>query len=130
MSTQPPVTTNNQAPAKAPLVPPEERFWQHSSPHHEAPLAGVGSFTLHGLAAALAVVIGIIASFLGLGHRQQSLPVETVQLDAGGGGNPEGKGDGRGEGSTSEAATPEGTATNPEPKEPTPQVRPTLKDPT
>jgi len=33
-------------------LPPEERFWQHYSPHHEAPLAGVGSFTLHGLAAA------------------------------------------------------------------------------
>ncbi|HYT89761.1 MAG TPA: hypothetical protein VEL76_13720 [Gemmataceae bacterium] len=47
--TQPAATTEKKAAAQQPLVPPEERFWQRYSPHHEAPLSGAGSLTLHAL---------------------------------------------------------------------------------
>ena len=32
-----------------PLIPPDERFWQRYSPHHEFPLSSVASLALHGL---------------------------------------------------------------------------------
>jgi hypothetical protein len=37
-----------------PLFPPDERFWQRYSPHHELSLAGMTSFFMHGL------VIGVM----------------------------------------------------------------------
>ena len=27
-------------------VPPEEKFWKHYSPHHEAPVSGVSSMAV------------------------------------------------------------------------------------
>jgi hypothetical protein len=60
-------------------VPPEERFWQHYSPHGELPLSGVGSLVLH------LVIIGMMlfwACYLALFFTRPpaAIPVEPVQL--------------------------------------------------
>src|SRR5262249_55367587 len=38
MPPHPPTPSPNKAPAAPPRQPPEEKFWQHYSPHHEFPL--------------------------------------------------------------------------------------------
>src|SRR5438067_9637644 len=71
---------------KKALTPPEERFWQRYSPHHEAPLSGVGSFVLHGL------VLGIlILGYTLLNQRREAesnrlVTMDVVQLEGGGSG--------------------------------------------
>jgi hypothetical protein len=51
------MTQNLPAPRRndRPILP-QEKFWQHYSPHHEAPLSGVMSFGLHLLVIALAIL--------------------------------------------------------------------------
>jgi hypothetical protein len=82
------------APAKGPAspgpVPPDEKFWQRYSPHHEAPLSGVGSFTIHVLAVAFVLFMIFVAPRFASSHRP---PVEAVQLDYGGGGGRKGGSD-------------------------------------
>jgi hypothetical protein len=132
MATTQPAATNNKArpdDERATPVPPEERFWQHYSPHHEAPLAGVGSLTLHGLAFVLIALVGLLAYYLGIGNRAQSLPVEAVAFDAGGGGNPQGEGKGPADVPLNEAAKADGTATNPNPATAPEEAKVELKDP-
>src|SRR5439155_5564489 len=86
------------------LLPPEERFWQRYSPHHEAPLSGVGSFVVHGL------VIGVlILGYMLLNQRREAEANRPVTMDvvelAGGGSGFEGGG---GEPGTKAAATKSG----------------------
>ena len=61
-----------------PPQPPEERFWQRYSPHHELPLSGAGSFALHlvVLGVLLLFLVGIIPNWLGTA--KHALPVEAV----------------------------------------------------
>ena len=84
---------------KQPLV--EERFWRRYSPHGELPLSGAGSFALH------AQVVGglVLMGFLGLWFTRPSrpLPIESVQVARGGGGNPAGVEGNRGLGHGPEA---------------------------
>ena len=94
-------------------VPPEEQFWQRYSPHGEAPLSLAGSVALHtlGLGAALLLII-YIASILS--NTTQSLPVEPVRLDLGGGGGKKtGIGDDKGIGKAREDLGPQDTEPQP-----------------
>ena len=82
--------SNTSAPQKAagPIlsrVPPDEQFWRRYSPHGEAPLSIAGSIALHtlGLGAALLAIFYLASLF---SPSTQSLPVEPVRLDIGGGG--------------------------------------------
>src|SRR5579871_5912480 len=90
MSTQP--SGNNQPPHPdtGTLIPPEEKFWQRYSPHHEFPLSSVASLCLYGLAVLLAWAVVVFA--MKRGEDYASLPVEPITI-AGGGGNVEGSGD-------------------------------------
>jgi hypothetical protein len=134
MASQPPTvaTTNNgnRPPAK-PLVPPDEQFWERYSPHHEAPLSGMGSFALHFAIAGFLILAGYLG-WLGLGNHRDALPADVVSLDSGGsGGDRHGQGDGPGDGSlnnkeVADTIKPDQPQTSTEPK---PQ-RVDLKDPT
>ncbi|HTU22732.1 MAG TPA: hypothetical protein VMG10_32125 [Gemmataceae bacterium] len=82
--------------ARTDLVPPDERFWERYSPHAEFPLSSAGSLALHILLLGVLLLAYFLSTVLGLfSHSSQSLPVEAVRLDlGGGGGNPHGIGDG------------------------------------
>jgi hypothetical protein len=58
------------------LVPPEEQFWKRYSPHHEFPLSGATSASLHVLALGLLLLVG----YLLIGNRSPSAP-EMPQMD-------------------------------------------------
>jgi hypothetical protein len=80
-----------------PIVPPEEKFWQRYSPHHELPLSSVGSLTIY-ILVGLLVYAGIRLSLFDL--RQQPLPVDTIEFDpnvGGGSGDPSGATGGTGD---------------------------------
>lgn len=106
---------SDQAPKPAakpkPLVPPDERFWKHYSPHHEFSLSSVGSFTLHGLVIGLLILMAIgVIRFGG----SKPVPVETVSLDLGGGGGSRtGVGDGSGVGTGAEPKEDKGNTQTP-----------------
>ena len=51
--------------ANSALVPPDEQFWQHYSPHYEAPISGVSSLMVHVLVVGLFVGLGILAAIWG-----------------------------------------------------------------
>jgi hypothetical protein len=95
MSTAAPVS-----PAKKPvdkkdpkLTPPDEQFWIRYSPHYEMPLSWVGSGAIHILIFGLVVLMGIALPFLFRDNRP--VEMDSVRLDAsgGGGGNLRGAGD-------------------------------------
>src|SRR5439155_18569824 len=81
-----PTLDTKRAPSTDTLLPREERFWQRYSPHHEAPLSGVGSFVLHGL------VVGILfLGYLLVTQRREAesnrpVTMDVVQLEGGGSG--------------------------------------------
>ena len=132
--TNSPPAGKNSAPAgaKPPKGPPEERFWQRYSPHHEFPLSTVSSIVLHGLLLALVAVI--FTKLLWREGDNDPLSLDAIQVDAGGGGNPEGVGDARGDGvipTKQEAAdaqqkqnvvTPDQVAKNDKLEKPTPEA--------
>jgi hypothetical protein len=73
---------------KAPLLPPEEEFWERYSPHHEMPLAAMTSLFVHGLALGLLIGGGLLLLMWGArseSHRPPSMDV--VQLSGPGDGN-------------------------------------------
>lgn len=118
MSTQTGPSTDKALPATKvkPLLPPEEKFWQHYSPHHEFSLSGVGSFTLHALAIGFIVLLGIgIIRF----NTSAKTPVEAVRFNSGGGGGkPSGEGNNAGVGETpKEDVGPTDEARTPAPAE-------------
>lgn len=132
MASQPPsvAATNNNRSAKKPPIPPDEKFWQHYSPHHEAPLSGIGSFALHFLIGGF-LLLAAYLGWLGLGGHRGATPVDVVRLDlGGGGGDPHGKGDGPGDGAlgqeVAEASNADQTL---KPLDNTKPPRPDLKDP-
>jgi hypothetical protein len=71
-----------------PLVPPDEKFWERYSPHHEFALSLSSSGVLH--VAALGLVV--LASLAGWVATHARAEVDTIEI-AGGGGQPEGVGD-------------------------------------
>lgn len=102
MANAPVLEPRSTTPGQRPLLPPEDTFWRHYSPHNEAPLSGVASMVLHGLALLLAVLLVWVYSKLNLDEQNRSLPVEVVRLEGGGGGKPTGEGDGSGIGQEGE----------------------------
>jgi hypothetical protein len=64
-------------------VPPDESFWQHYSPHHEAPLSGVGSFALHFFAIGFLVMCGYLG-WLGFAPRP-ARPTVDIRVESDGG---------------------------------------------
>lgn len=98
--TPPPPSTTAARPAKAPLVPPEERFWQRYSPHHEFPLSSLLSLLAH--AAVAAVLVWVVGRALFGSEKTRPIPMDTIVI-AGGGGNPEGIGDAPGNGAPPQA---------------------------
>src|SRR5438128_1910038 len=102
---------------KKPIVPPEEKFWQRYSPHHEAPLSSASSFFLH------VSVLALFALVFWLGSRladsNKSMPVDAVAVGLeGGGGNPSGRPDG------GQVTPKENVDETPAPKTPPPTVAP------
>lgn len=85
-------TTENK-----PILPPDEKFWERYSPHHELPLASMTSFFIHGL------VIGVmvLGAFWYLFERESDShkppSMDVVQLVGGGDGS---------EGASGEAGLP------------------------
>jgi len=76
------------------LVPPDERFWQRYSPHHEAILSAVGSLTLHGLVIGIPILFIAVLGILGAGSAEMQPPkMDVVQLVGTGGDGMEGGGD-------------------------------------
>jgi hypothetical protein len=77
---QQPVTAEKKArTAEQPLVPPEERFWQRYSPHHEFPLSGAASVTVH------ALILGALA-FLAFrlfsdDETRRPVKIDMVEID-------------------------------------------------
>jgi hypothetical protein len=76
---------------KTPLLPPEEKFWERYSPHHELPLAGVTSFFIHGLVIGIMVLAAFWYLFQRDSESNKPPSMDMVQV-AGGGDAFEGKG--------------------------------------
>jgi hypothetical protein len=84
----------NAATKEQPPAPPDERFWQRYSPHHEFPLSAVSSIFLHAVFFAL---VGLILAGIFMGGVQKSVPFDLISVaGAGGGGQPAGITDGQG----------------------------------
>jgi len=121
MATTAPVSPDNAPHPPEPEVP-EERFWQHYSPHGELPLSGAGSLALHLL------IIGMMlfwAYYLALFFVRPpaALPVEPVRLElGGGGGSTRGSGSGEGRDQREEAGATQGKDEAGEGSQPTPDV--------
>src|SRR4051794_7955099 len=94
-----PLSNNSDVrPVDEPLrVPPDETIWKRYSPHHEAPLSFVGSVALHALVLGLLVVYGVLM-FMWFKSQPKPLPIDTIRMPGGGGGDPKGKGDAPGVG--------------------------------
>jgi hypothetical protein len=60
-----PVADRRGSPGNSFRLPPEEKFWQRYSPHHEAPLSSVVSLAVHALIVALVLLGGYWLSKLG-----------------------------------------------------------------
>jgi hypothetical protein len=60
-----------------PLAPPEERFWQRYSPHHELPLSSAVSIALHVLAL---VILSLVGWWVAQLATQQSAPLNELPV--------------------------------------------------
>lgn len=111
-------STGATATRKDPKGPPDERFWERYSPHHEAPLSGVGSLLLHVLGIVAIVLIALGVARLDKGNRR--IDISGVARAGGGGGSGNAVGPGAGT-----AETPaEDPGTQPMPMTPMPMVEP------
>jgi hypothetical protein len=79
-----------KAASKRPDAPPDDKFWIRYSQHHELPLSGVGSFTIHALLLGVLTLASLFGWFALLGLNKDSLPVDAISVRAGGGGDPAG----------------------------------------
>jgi hypothetical protein len=75
-------TTSVETATRDTRVPPEESFWQHYSPHHEAPLSGVGSFALHCIIAGV-LLLGGYLGWLGFASKPPRPKVGVVSIPRG-----------------------------------------------
>ncbi|HWY86765.1 MAG TPA: hypothetical protein VNX28_08570 [Gemmataceae bacterium] len=69
---------------KTPLLPPEEKFWERYSPHHELPLAGVTSFFIHGLVIGIMVLAAFWYLFQRDSETNKPPSMDMVQVAGGG----------------------------------------------
>src|SRR5262249_23800161 len=100
MKGKPSTAQNNgsRTSVKSSRLPPEERFWQRYSPHHEFPLSVSSSVFVH-IVGLVLLVFGGGLLWLILGNRgDHSLPVDAIAVEGGGGGDPHGLGNERGDG--------------------------------
>jgi hypothetical protein len=74
-----------------PPLPPDEKFWQRHSPHHEFPLSLVATVLFH-LLVLFGAVILVSVMFSGCGKTlSDPLPIDSLEVDDGGsGGTPQG----------------------------------------
>jgi hypothetical protein len=109
MPPQPPSTVNNklQVKGKGTVLVPEPQFWQRYSPHHEFPLSTATSLAIYALAGALIFFLG--RYLVNLGQDASPVPVEAIDVDAGGSGNPDGDGRDPADKSSSPKEAAEGT---------------------
>src|SRR5437868_8661124 len=70
------------APAKPPLMPPEERFWKTYSPHYELPLSSGVSITLH----VLIIGLLLLTPFLIVRPPAPPVSLDLVEIEGGSGG--------------------------------------------
>jgi hypothetical protein len=119
MTPKTPVASQNKAPVADPRrKPPEEKFWQHYSPHHEFPLSSITSVALHVLAVVLLAVVGWVLIKLGLGDENKPPDVRAVIVeDPGGGGSKTGVAGNKGTGGNPLPAEEVGPPTEATPKE-------------
>jgi hypothetical protein len=96
MSSANPAIPNKTPAAAKPktLVPPEEEFWKHYSPHHEFPLSTVASIAIHILALGLLAFLGYL--LLSGQDKRKPLTEIGIVVVGGGGGNPLAQGEGPG----------------------------------
>jgi hypothetical protein len=99
MASTPTVSPPSTAPGP---LPPEEKFWQRYSPHHEGQLSGAASFLLHLLFIAPLLILGYLGIEFGFGKRREP-PVQPVRLVKGGGSGGARNGPGGPEGGPGEA---------------------------
>jgi hypothetical protein len=121
--------SNNRQP-KTLLVPPDEQFWQRYSPHHEAPLSGIGSFAAHFVIGGFLILAGYLG-WLGLGSHRAAVANDAVRLElqGGGGGDRRGKGDGPGDGSIGHEEVADAPQTDKDQTPIDPTKRPELDQP-
>jgi hypothetical protein len=100
---KPPMTVTTASGKKQTL--PDEQFWQRYSPHFEAPLSGVGSFTIHVLVIGVLAIMGLL--ILPLFNKDFGQAMDDVAFDpnltGGGGGDPRGVGDNPGDGASGQS---------------------------
>lgn len=78
--------------APEPIMPPDEKFWQRYSPHHEAPLSGMTSLFLHGVVVGLLLIVGYLMSLRWHGDAAKPPSMDLVMIEGGGDGLAEGLG--------------------------------------
>src|SRR5262245_35551203 len=66
-----------------PLQPPDERFWQRYSPHHELPLAGMTSVFVHGLIVGGMALAGFLLLLARESESNRPPSMDLVQLTPG-----------------------------------------------
>lgn len=129
-ATADPVAVQNGKPTKKTPVPPDEKFWKRYSPHHEAPVSGVTSLTIHILIPCLiAIYFFVFGKYLQ--DKSKPIPLGVVAIgnpNSGGGGNPGGVEGGL---DTKEVVTPEDQIKNDiKPDVPTPlPIEPLMPQP-
>ena len=84
------VTDNRVMVKKKVLIPPEQKFWQRYSPHHEFPWSTVISVSIYVFAGLL--VFALVRLAIRDSEDNKSLPVAMIAEPEGGGGNREGVG--------------------------------------
>jgi hypothetical protein len=79
----------------APQLPPDEKFWQRYSPHHEMPLSGMTSLFAHALVVGVLLFAGYLVSLRWHGEADKPPRMDVVMIEGGPGdlegiGGPEG----------------------------------------
>ncbi len=112
---------------KKPILPPEEKFWQRYSPHHELPLAGATSFFLHGLVLGTMALAAVWVMFQRDSESNKPVSIDVVTFTGSGDGSEGAGGEpgGPGEPARLTEFTPGAVA---EPREISPETSANLKD--
>lgn len=84
-------SNSTPGPKRTGALPPEEKFWQRYSPHHEFPLSSLSSVCLYVLGGLL--IWAVVALAMKQSDDLSALPVGEIGIAPGGGGNPDGEGD-------------------------------------
>jgi hypothetical protein len=72
---------DDQVTQTTPVLPPDEKFWQRYSAHHEMPLSGMTSLFLHALVVGLLLIVGYVVSLRWHGetHKPPTMTVVTLE---------------------------------------------------